>query len=61
MKKSKRLRNLRLSGLMVVAMMFVMGGASCGETQSPMDTFLQAMGDFFKGMIDVGLAFVMGH
>jgi len=35
--------------------------AGCNETKSPGDVLAETFGNFMKGLIDVGMAFLLGH
>ena len=59
MKTSHWLKKTRLPALLLPVMMLAVAG--CNETKSPMDVLAETFGNFMKGLIDVGVAFLLGH
>ncbi len=47
----------RLALLLPVTMPVLVG---CNETQSPGDVLIETFGNFVKGLIDAGIAFMLG-
>ena len=51
-------KKTHLLALLLPVMMLTIAGC---DDKSPMETFTETIGNFLKGLIDVGVAFVLGN